>query len=77
VGLKLNGTHQLLGYADGVNLLGDNIDTTTNHSEILKTAIFWDITPCGSYKSQGHNIPEDGIFRSHCHENLKSYTQKL
>jgi hypothetical protein len=26
-GLKLNGTHQLLAYADNVNLLGDNIDT--------------------------------------------------
>jgi hypothetical protein len=24
---KLNGTHQLLAYADDVNLLGDNIDT--------------------------------------------------
>jgi hypothetical protein len=28
VGLKINGTHQLLAYADDVNLLGDNIDTT-------------------------------------------------
>jgi hypothetical protein len=27
VGLKLNGTHQLLAYADEVNLLGGNIDT--------------------------------------------------
>jgi hypothetical protein len=27
VGLKLNGTHELLAYADDVNLLGDNIDT--------------------------------------------------
>jgi hypothetical protein len=25
VGLKLNGTHQLLAYADDVNLLGDKI----------------------------------------------------
>jgi hypothetical protein len=29
VGLKLNGTHQLLVYADDVILLGDIIDTVT------------------------------------------------
>jgi hypothetical protein len=27
VGLKLNGTHQLLAYADDVNLLGVNVET--------------------------------------------------
>jgi hypothetical protein len=26
VGLKLNGTHQILAYADAVTLMGDNID---------------------------------------------------
>jgi hypothetical protein len=26
VGLKFNGTHQLLAYADDVNLVGNNID---------------------------------------------------
>jgi hypothetical protein len=31
VGLKLNGTHQLLAYADDVHLLGDNTDTIKKH----------------------------------------------
>jgi hypothetical protein len=35
VGLKLNGTHQLLAYADGVNLLGGNIDTIKKNAETL------------------------------------------
>jgi hypothetical protein len=35
VGLKLNGTHQLLLYADGVKLLGDNIDTIKKNTQTL------------------------------------------
>jgi hypothetical protein len=35
VGLKLNGTHQLLVYADDVNLLGDKINATKRNTQTL------------------------------------------
>jgi hypothetical protein len=35
VGIKLNGTHQLLAYADDVNLLGDKIDAIHKNNETL------------------------------------------
>jgi hypothetical protein len=38
LGLQLNGTHQLLAYADDVNLLGHNIDTISKNTETLIVA---------------------------------------
>jgi hypothetical protein len=39
VGLKLNGTHQLLIYVDDVILLGDNIGTIKKNTGTLTDAI--------------------------------------
>jgi hypothetical protein len=38
VGLKLNGTHQLLAYTNDVNLLGDNIDAIKKNTETSSAA---------------------------------------
>jgi hypothetical protein len=37
-GLKLNGTQQLLHYADEVNMVGENIDTMNMNGEALLVA---------------------------------------
>jgi hypothetical protein len=38
VGLELNGTHQLLVYADDMNLLGDNTDAMKKNKDTLTGA---------------------------------------
>ena len=37
-GLKLNGTHQLLAYADDVNILGGSVHTVKENAEALVVA---------------------------------------
>jgi len=37
-GLKLNGTHQLLAYAEDVNILGGSIHTLKENAEVLVAA---------------------------------------
>jgi hypothetical protein len=62
VGLKLNGTHHLLAYADDVNLLGGNIDTIEKNTETLIDAS----------KEVGLeiNVEETKYMLLSCHQNI-------
>jgi hypothetical protein len=46
VTLKLNGTHQLLVYADDANLLGGNVGTINKNTEPLR---MWGLLRYGGY----------------------------
>jgi hypothetical protein len=62
VGLKSNGTHQLLVYADDVNLLNDNIDTIKKNTQTLINAgkqicleVNTELSICCSHQNAGQN----------------------
>jgi hypothetical protein len=62
MGLKLNGTHQLLIYADDINLLGDNIDNIKkNTGTAMDTSKDFDLDQKTKYvllphqQNAGHN----------------------
>jgi hypothetical protein len=38
-GLKLNGTHQVLVYADDVNVLGESVRTIVESTEVLQSLV--------------------------------------
>jgi hypothetical protein len=39
--------------------------------------IFWEMTPCGSYKNHHRHLPEDDNHYYHGRGNLKSYEEKF
>jgi hypothetical protein len=59
--MKLNGTHQLLAYADDVNLLRNNIDTINKSTETIIDAS----------KEVGLeiNIEKNKYMLLYCHQN--------
>jgi hypothetical protein len=81
VGLKLNGTHQLLVYADDVNPLGDNVDSIKENMETLidaskevglevntkKTKYIW--LSCHQNAGQSYDIK----IANRCFENVAKF----
>ena len=51
-GLKLNGTHQLLAYADDVNILGGIVHTVKKNAEALVAATKEIVLEVNAHKTQ-------------------------
>jgi hypothetical protein len=66
---KLNGTHQLLAYADNVNLLGDNINTRKKNAESLIDA--------GTEVGLEINVEETKHMLVSGHQNTVQYHDKV
>jgi hypothetical protein len=76
VGLKLNGTHQLLVYADDVNLLGDNMNTVKKNTKTVIDASKEVVLKVNAektkymllshhqYAGQNHSIKAGGSFEN-------------
>jgi hypothetical protein len=70
VTLKLNGTHQVLVYADDDNLLGDNIDTIKKNTEMFIDAS----------KETGPQVNVEKpnyMLLSHCQNNGQNHDTKI
>jgi len=58
-GLKLNGTHQLLAYADDVNILGGSVDTVKKNTEALVAATKEIGLEVNAYKTKYMTVSRD------------------
>jgi hypothetical protein len=70
VGMKLNGTHQILVYAEDINLLADNINTIQKSTEAL----------IGAHKEVGLEVNSERTkcMLMSCHQNAgKNHNTKL
>jgi hypothetical protein len=74
VGLKLNGTHQLLAYADNVNVLGGSVHTIEKNTEasvvvskeigleVNSEKTKYTITPRDQNAGRNHNMTDNKSF---------------
>jgi hypothetical protein len=56
-GLKLNGTHQLLVYADDVNVLGGRVQTVKENTQGLLVASKWTVIQMNVGKTRHMVMP--------------------
>ena len=61
----MNGTHQVLAYADGVNLIGDDIKTTERNGDVLLKACK-DIGLAVTTEKTKYILMTSSLFIGHC-----------